>query len=142
MTPYVIALLDEARDRLGHKYGVTPGRVLVELFPKLEDFSARSIGLPFIPALGVCFDNVVTVLSSKEKGLGKHSWGRTLWHEFGHVCTLARSKNRIPRWFTEGLSVYEESRGRPTWVRDLPGRRSTGDAGVGQTHLAVRASTV
>jgi hypothetical protein len=31
---------------------------------------------------------------------------------------------------------------RPTWVRDLPGRRSTGDAGVGQTHLAVRASTV
>lgn len=118
MTPYALALLEEARDRLGHKYGVTPGRVLVEIFPKLEDFSARSIGLPFIPALGVCFDNVVTVLSSKEKGLGKHSWGRTLWHEFGHVCTLARSKNRVPRWFTEGLSVYEESRGRRTWTRE------------------------
>ncbi|MBI3723762.1 tetratricopeptide repeat protein [bacterium] len=117
---YVISLLEEAREKLTKKYGVELKRkTLVELFPRVEDFSARSIGLPFIPALGVCFGDVMTVISANEKKVfGKHSWGRTSWHEFTHVCTLNKTKNRIPRWLTEGLSVYEESRGRPSWVRE------------------------
>jgi tetratricopeptide (TPR) repeat protein len=117
---YVTALLDEARSKLTKRYGVELKRkTLVELFPRAEDFSARSIGLPFIPALGICFGDVVTVISANERvTFGKHSWGRTLWHEYTHVCTLNRTKNRIPRWLTEGLSVYEESRGRPSWVRE------------------------
>ncbi len=116
----VLALLEEARAKLTKKYGVTLQRkTLVELFPRVEDFSARSIGLPFIPALGVCFGDVMTVISANEKKtFGKHSWGRTAWHEFTHVCTLNRTHNRIPRWLTEGLSVYEESRGRRSWVRE------------------------
>lgn len=118
-TRYVVSLLEEAKRELGKKYGAIPKRVVVELFPKHADFSARSVGLPGIPALGVCFGNVVTVLSSKEKkAVGAHSWGRTLWHEFAHVATLTRSKNRVPRWLTEGLSVFEEPRGRPTWQRE------------------------
>lgn len=123
-TRYVTALCEEARAKLTKKYGVDlKQKTLVELFPKAEDFSARSLGLPFIPALGVCFGDVVTVVSANEKvTFGKHSWGRTLWHEFTHVCTLNRTRNRIPRWLTEGLSVYEESRGRKSWVReyDIP----------------------
>ncbi len=118
-TRYLADLVEEARTELGQKYGALPDEVLIELFPNWPDFSTRSVGLPGIPALGVCFGNVVTVLSSKEKKtFGAHSWGRTLWHEFGHVCTLTRSKNRVPRWLTEGLSVYEEPRGRKTWVRE------------------------
>lgn len=118
-TRYLAELVEEARTELGGKYGALPEEVLIELFPKWADFSTRSVGLPGIPALGVCFGPVVTVLSSKEKKtFGAHSWGRTLWHEFAHVCTLTRSKNRVPRWLTEGLSVYEEPRGRKTWVRE------------------------
>ncbi|MBL4846595.1 MAG: tetratricopeptide repeat protein, partial [Planctomycetes bacterium] len=118
-TRYLADLVQEARETLGTKYGALPDEVLIELFPNWPDFSTRSVGLPGIPALGVCFGSVVTVLSSKEKKtFGAHSWGRTLWHEFAHVCTLTRSKNRVPRWLTEGLSVYEEPRGRKTWVRE------------------------
>ena len=29
------------------------------------------------------------------------------------------SKQRIPRWLTEGISVYEEGRQRPEWGRDM-----------------------
>jgi tetratricopeptide (TPR) repeat protein len=117
---FVLGLLEEARAKLTKKYGVElKQKTLVELFPRVEDFSARSIGLPFIPALGVCFGDVVTVVSANEKKtFGKHSWGRTLWHEFTHVVTLNKTHNRIPRWLTEGLSVYEESRGRKSWVRE------------------------
>lgn len=117
---YVVALCLEAKERLGTRYGGFPENVLVELFPEHADFSARSVGLPGIPALGVCFGNVVTVLSANERdAVGAHSWGRTLWHELTHVATLTRTNNRIPRWLTEGLSVFEEPRGRPTWVRDF-----------------------
>ncbi len=29
------------------------------------------------------------------------------------------SKQRIPRWLTEGISVYEEKRARPEWGREM-----------------------
>jgi tetratricopeptide (TPR) repeat protein len=116
----VLGLAQEAREVLSKKYGAWPEHVLIEVFPEHADFSARSVGIPGIPALGVCFGNVVTVLSAGEKeAVGAHAWGRTMWHELTHVATLARTKNRIPRWLTEGLSVFEEPRGRPAWVRDF-----------------------
>ena len=115
--PYVLELLDEARATLAGRYASVPDKTWIELFPDHNDFSARSVGLPGMPILGVCFGNVVTVLSSKEKRL-THSWGRTLWHEFAHVATLTRTRNRITRWLTEGLSVWEESQGRPSWTRE------------------------
>lgn len=116
--PFILALLERAWRELGAKYEVFPKKVYVEFFSTVEDFSARSIGLPFIGALGVCFGNTMTILSAKENRLGKHAWGRTLWHEYTHVVTLLRTQNRVPRWFTEGLAVYEESRGMATWVRE------------------------
>jgi len=114
---FILELLERAWETLGAKYGTRPKTVYVEFFSTIEDFSARSIGLPFIGALGVCFGNTMTVLSAKEKRLGKHSWGKTLWHEYTHVVTLSRTSNRVPRWLTEGISVYEESRGMKSWVR-------------------------
>jgi tetratricopeptide (TPR) repeat protein len=35
-----------------------------------------------------------------------------------HVFTLQLSKYRVPRWLTEGISVYEEGLRRPEWARD------------------------
>jgi tetratricopeptide (TPR) repeat protein len=46
---------------------------------------------------------------------GHFNWGSTLWHEFTHVITLQMTDYRIPRWFSEGLSVYEERKARPEW---------------------------
>ena len=36
-----------------------------------------------------------------------------LWHEFAHVITLTATKNRMPRWLSEGISVYEERQAQP-----------------------------
>jgi tetratricopeptide (TPR) repeat protein len=36
-----------------------------------------------------------------------------------HVITLQMSNQRIPRWLTEGISEYEETRARPDWGREM-----------------------
>jgi tetratricopeptide (TPR) repeat protein len=38
-----------------------------------------------------------------------------LWHEFCHVVTLQMTKNKMPRWLSEGISVYEERQADPSW---------------------------
>jgi tetratricopeptide (TPR) repeat protein len=35
-----------------------------------------------------------------------------------HVMTLQMSNNRLPRWLSEGASVFEERRARPEWGRE------------------------
>jgi tetratricopeptide (TPR) repeat protein len=41
-----------------------------------------------------------------------------MWHEYAHVVTLQTTDHLIPRWFSEGLSVYEEHKARPGWGDD------------------------
>ncbi|MHC4777739.1 MAG: tetratricopeptide repeat protein, partial [Planctomycetota bacterium] len=53
----------------------------------------------------------------KARPMGAFNWASTTWHEFAHVVTVQLSKGRVPRWVTEGLSVYEERCGRPYWIR-------------------------
>jgi tetratricopeptide (TPR) repeat protein len=50
---------------------------------------------------------------------GRFAWQATLWHEIAHVITLQMSQQRVPRWLTEGISVYEEAVARPEWGRDM-----------------------
>src|SRR6185436_403628 len=50
---------------------------------------------------------------------GDFSWQATLWHEMAHVFTLQLSQYRVPRWLTEGISVFEEHRLNPAWGREL-----------------------
>jgi tetratricopeptide (TPR) repeat protein len=89
------------------------------MFPKHDDFAVRTIGLPgFIGALGACFGRVVTLDSPNARDPGDFHWGETLWHEIAHVITLQMSKNRLPRWLSEGISVWEERRARPEWGRE------------------------
>ena len=117
---YVPALAEQALERLSAKYQFKPkGPILVEVFPKHDDFAVRTLGLPgMIGALGACFGRVVTMDSPKARPPGTFNWGATLWHEMAHVITLQMSNARVPRWLTEGISVWEEKQARPEWGRD------------------------
>ena len=118
---YAIPLAHQALNTLAAKYEFTPkGPILVEIFPKHDDFAVRSLGLPgMIGALGACFGRVVTMDSPRARPPGEFQWEATLWHELAHVITIQMSNQRIPRWLTEGISEYEEKRARPEWGREM-----------------------
>lgn len=116
LAPLAAGLLEEAAAKLTAKYKFTPkGPVVVEIFPNHEDFAVRALGLPGLGALGVCFGQVIAQDSPSARAAGEFNWGGTLWHEYTHVITLQMTDYRIPRWFSEGLSVYEERLARPGW---------------------------
>jgi tetratricopeptide (TPR) repeat protein len=46
---------------------------------------------------------------------GSFHWDSTLWHELSHVFVLSATKHRVPRWFTEGMAVHEETAASPDW---------------------------
>lgn len=93
--------------------------LFISVFDEQSDFAARTIGLPGFPALGACFGRVVTLDSPRALPPGAFSWRATLHHELAHVITLELSKGRVPRWLTEGLSVYEERQVSPQWNREM-----------------------
>lgn len=116
---YAIALAHQALSTMAARYAFTPkGPILVEMFPKHDDFAVRTLGLPgMIGALGACFGRVVTLDSPKARPPGDFLWEATLWHELGHVITLQMSNQRVPRWLTEGISEWEEQRAHRDWTR-------------------------
>jgi tetratricopeptide (TPR) repeat protein len=118
---YALPLARSALETLSARYEMqVEGPVLVEIFPRHDDFAVRNLGLPgLIGALGACFGRVVTMDSPRAREPGAFNWGATLWHEMAHVITLQMSKQRVPRWLTEGISVYEEKRARPEWGHDM-----------------------
>ncbi|HKR13507.1 MAG TPA: tetratricopeptide repeat protein [Pyrinomonadaceae bacterium] len=119
LAPYAASLLEEAAAKLTSKYKFTPkGPIIVEIFQNHEDFAVRTLGIPGLGALGVCFGVVIAQDSPSARQAGEFNWGSTLWHEYVHVITLQMTDYRVPRWFSEGLSVYEERRARPGWGDD------------------------
>ena len=120
MPSLVEPLAKAAVASLTERYRFTPnGPILVEMFPQHDDFAVRTAGLPgMIGALGACFGRVVTLDSPRARPPGAFSWAATLWHELAHVYTLQLSNQRVPRWLTEGVSVYEERRARASWGRE------------------------
>ena len=119
LAPYAANLLEEAAAKLTAKYKFTPkAPIIIEIFQNHEDFAVRTLGIPGLGALGVCFGFVVAQDSPSAREAGEFNWGSTLWHEYTHVITLQMTDYRIPRWFSEGLSVYEERRARPGWGDD------------------------
>jgi len=121
MQESVVALAKQAMATMTKRYQFTPkGPILVEIFPKHDDFAVRNVGLPgMIGALGACFGRVVTMDSPKARPPGEFQWEATLWHELAHVITLQMSNSRVPRWLTEGISEYEEKIARPDWARGM-----------------------
>jgi tetratricopeptide (TPR) repeat protein len=111
----VVELLKLAKSELCRKYGIELEEpVTVEFFDDQQDFAVRTFGMPGGDGfLGVCFGNVITANSPKA---GRpHNWKAMLWHEFCHVVTLNITHNKMPRWLSEGISVYEEFQRDPTW---------------------------
>jgi tetratricopeptide (TPR) repeat protein len=121
--PYVVELHERCWDEMAKRYGFEPAVPIVcDMYPNHNDFSVRTVGMSGLGALGACFGKVCTLLSPRAKEvMGKFNWGTVVWHELGHVWALQLSKNRVPRWFTEGLSTYEEKLGYPGWERELEG---------------------
>jgi cellulose synthase operon protein C len=114
--PYLAEAAVEAHGELTRRYGDTPrGPVRIELYPRSADFSVRTVGLAGLGALGVSFGDVVALDSPAARAAGSYNWVTTLWHEIAHTVALGVSNSRVPRWFTEGLSVLEERRVRPGW---------------------------
>jgi len=112
-----LALLARAKTNLSAKYGFElPKVTIVEIFPEQKDFAVRTFGMPGNPGyLGVCFGSVITA-NSPAAHLGHPvNWQAVLWHEFCHVITLQLTRNKMPRWLSEGISVYEESQANPSW---------------------------
>jgi tetratricopeptide (TPR) repeat protein len=113
---YFSDVADEAYANLAEGYGhsaATPIRV--EVFPDHADFSVRTVGLVGLGALGVSFGPVVAMDSPSARDIGDFNWGSTLWHELAHTFHLEMSAHRVPRWFTEGLAVFEERRADRGW---------------------------
>ena len=120
LTPYALPLANRAYTTFTERYGFTPtGPILVEVFAKHDDFAVRTLGLPGLQfALGACFGRVITMASPKARQPGTFSWQATLWHEIAHVFSLQASDYKVPRWLTEGISVFEEHRYNKAWGRE------------------------
>ena len=113
---YVEPLLERAFADMVKRYGFTPKTpVVVELYKNPDHYSVRTVGLPNLGALGICFGQVITAMSPT---VGDINWGMVLWHELSHVFAIQLSNSRVPRWFTEGLSEYETVLARPEWRRE------------------------
>ena len=112
----VVQILSEARDVLTSKYKVQLEEpIYVEIFPKQKDFAIRTFGMPGGQGfLGVCFGRLITANSPAALQVDSN-WKSVLWHEYCHVITLQKTKNKMPRWLSEGISVYEERLRDKTW---------------------------
>ena len=89
--------------------------VQVEVYPDHEDFAVRALGMPGLGALGVTFGSVIAMDSPSGRAPGSFHWASVMWHEMSHVFTLAMTSSHVPRWFTEGIAVHEETAASPEW---------------------------
>ncbi|MFC1664153.1 tetratricopeptide repeat protein [Pseudomonadota bacterium] len=117
---YIHQLAERAYKRLKSRYRYEPALpIRIELYPDHADFSVRSVGLAGVGLLGVCFGPVVAMDSPSARQRGQFNWGSTLWHELAHVFHLSMTDSRVPRWFSEGLAVYEERMAEKGWGGDV-----------------------
>ncbi len=113
---FVPGVLQTAWDAYVKKYGFTPqAPIMIELFTQRQHYGARTTGLPEIGAQGTCFGSLITAMSPSS---AEADWELVLSHELAHVFQLQLSKNRVPRWFAEGLAEYETNIARPYWRRE------------------------
>ena len=120
LEPYAMDLAERAIKTFSAKYGFKPQRpVQIEMYPNHDDFAVRTMGMPGLGLLGVTFGYLVAMDSPSGRDPGSFHWGTTLWHEMAHVFTLEATNHLIPRWFSEGLSMYEEWEADPSWGEQI-----------------------
>jgi tetratricopeptide (TPR) repeat protein len=117
LKPYFQSELNRAIATYEEKYKFhIDAPIQLEVYPNHEDFAVRTMALPGLGALGVTFGNFVAMDSPSGRKPGEFHWASTMWHELSHVYVIAMTKSRVPRWFTEGLAVFEETaNGHPDW---------------------------
>lgn len=87
------------------------GKTLIELMPDHRWFAVRIAGLPQIHTIAAATGPVVAMEAPRAGPnhlVGPYDWVRVVRHEYTHTVTLARTKNRLPHWFTEAAAVYLE----------------------------------
>ena len=104
--------IDAARRSFERRYEITIPKMRVEVYRTPREFAVRTIGVPALGALGVCFGPVITLVGPFS---GRFNFSRVLWHELAHTYALAASERRVPRWLTEGLSEWEAAQREPSW---------------------------
>ncbi len=115
IAPYAIPLTRDSIAEFTTRYDFELREpVVVEMYPDHEDFAVRTAGMPGIGILGATFGYVVAMDSPSGRPPSQFQWGTTLWHEMAHVFTLEATNHLVPRWFSEGVSVFEEWRSGPT----------------------------
>ncbi len=120
ITEVVAPFLEERYRADVARYGFEPkGPITFELYGDPRHFAVRTVGLPAIGVSGVCFGRIITSQAPTNHAF---NWGMVLTHELAHVFAIELSRQRVPRWFTEGLSEVETARVRPEWTRhdDVP----------------------
>ncbi len=121
LDPYVTDLVNDSIRTFSQRYDFELTEpVVVELYPEHDDFAVRTSGLPGIGLLGVTFGYLVAMDSPSGRTDNDFHWGTTLWHEMAHVFTLEATNHLVPRWFSEGVSVYEEWTTGPLPGRHIP----------------------
>jgi len=116
LRPYFEAEVERAIATYEKKYKMKLDRkVQVEVYPDHEDFAVRTLGMPGLGALGVTFGYAIAMDSPSGRTPGEFHWASTLWHEMSHVFTLTMTNSKVPRWFTEGIAVHEETAASPEW---------------------------
>ena len=122
LTNYARELAMDSINLYRERYRFEPkAPVIVEIYPNHEDFVVRSIGMPGVGILGVTFGYLFAMDSPIAHPRGEsYHWGTTLWHEMAHVFTLEASNHLVPRWYSEGISVFEEWRTGPIPGRKIP----------------------
>jgi len=121
LEPYVQNLAIKAMQVFTERYQFELKRpMIVELYHDHDDFGVRTVSTPGIGLLGVTFGYLTAMDSPKARPTGDFHWGSTLWHEIAHVFTLEATNHKLPRWFSEGLSVYEEWNTGPLVDRTIP----------------------
>src|ERR1035437_258590 len=121
LRPYFEAEMERVIATYEKKYRIKLAKpVRVEVYPDHEDFAVRTLGMPGLGALGVTFTSAtygsfIAMDSPSGRPPGSFHWASTLWHEMSHVFTLTLTDSHVPRWFTEGLAVHEETAVSPEW---------------------------
>lgn len=112
LQPEMERLFDEQLAHCEKLFGFSVPKEVIHLamMKSHSDFSARVTGLPHLDASGATFGPFVALVSPAEfKRRGRFiNWRSVALHEIAHVVTLMASDYRVPRWLTEGMSVYAE----------------------------------
>lgn len=120
LVPLVLPIAEQAYDVFANAYGYQPATpIRIEIYPRHEDFSVRTVGLTGVDIVGVSFGPVVAMDSPSAGVFGPLNLGSVIWHEIAHSFHLGMTEAKVPRWFSEGLAVFEERRGRPGWGADV-----------------------